>query len=92
MICPRYDKECQRSDCIEGCCCSGLDYPGAPDEQPLPRFDGCKLVFTLKEGERFLGMVNWRGDIVISTTERVLMYETAIDKIREVKLGGGTDG
>lgn len=49
-------------------------------------FEGFKRVFTLEPDERFLGMVNWSGRIIITTTTRVMMYDPTIDKFQEIKL------
>lgn len=78
---------CQITECLipEECNRIGCQMTKNPDRSQ--RFEGFKKLFTLADGERLLGVTNWRGNIIISTDERILIYDPMTDKKQEVFLG-----
>lgn len=57
-----------------------------------PRFEGCKPIFHLVGQERFLGMINYKGEIIIVTDCRVCIYEPETNLMRAIVLGEKIDG
>ena len=74
------DEECSRR---ETGCKMKINLYKKPNS--LPSFDGFRSIFPMSTGESLLGMVNYRGSIIICTTKRCAVYDPITDRTQEIK-------
>lgn len=76
------------------CVANGCKEMRPEDLLNRPIFEGCKPILVLRDNENLLGIIAYKGEVIIATDERTLIYNpesglTHVVQFKDVNHGQG---